>query len=122
MKHVIAFATISACLLVLSGGAALANGSGGPNSAPPPAGLGTGQPGGAAGAQCGMNATNYPPGQNPMTGSSSSINSPILSPSSDPKVYAGSGGAGGGSITNPNAKSFSNYDVACSQKRPGQMP
>jgi len=113
MKHVIAFATISACLLVLSGGAALANGSGHPNSLT----LGTGQPGGTAGAQCGMNATNYPPGQNPMTGSSNSTNSPILSPASDPKVYAGSGV---GSDT--NAKAFSNYDVACSQSRPGQNP
>ena len=117
MKNVRAFVTISACLLVLSGGAALANGSDHPNSLPPPAGLGTGQPGGANGAQCGMNATNYPPGQNPMTGSSNSTNSPILSPASDPKVYAGSGV---GSDT--NAKAFSNYDVACSQSRPGQNP
>jgi hypothetical protein len=110
MKHVIAFATISACLLVLSGGAALANGSGHPNSTT----LGTGQPGGTGGAQCGttdngINATNPPPGQM----QNSSANSPFNDSS---KAYAGS--------TNPNSNSgnaFSNYDVSCSKVRPGQQ-
>jgi hypothetical protein len=113
MKHVIAFATISACLLVLSGGAALANGSGHPNSVL----LGTGQPGGslAPGAQCGLNAFNPPPGQTQAGTLNNS--SPFLDGLGSAKVYAGAG-------ANPNSNSgnaFSNYDVACSQKRPGQL-
>jgi hypothetical protein len=111
MKHVIAFATISACLLVLSGGAALANGSGHPNSLT----LGTGQPGGTAGAQCGTpTGTNPPPGQTKAGTLNNS--SPFPDGLGSMKVYAGAG-VGGGS-----AKAFSNYDVSCSQKRPGQLP
>ena len=114
MKHVIAFATISACLLVLSGGAALANGSGHPNSVL----LGTGQPGGALapGAQCGTpTGTNPPPGQTQAGTLNNS--SPFPDGLGSMKVYAG---AGVGSDT--NAKAFSNYDVSCSQRRPGQLP
>ena len=115
MKHVIAFATISACLLVLSGGAALANGSGHPNSAPPPTGLGTGQPGGAAGAQCGTSTGLTPPPGQTQAGTLNN-SSPFPDGLGSNKVYAG---AGVGSDT--NAKAFSNYDVSCSQQRPGQQ-
>jgi len=111
MKHVIAFATISACLLVLSGGAALANGSGHPNSVT----LGTGQPGGAAGAQCGTpTGTNPPPGQTQAGTLNNS--SPFPDGLGSMKVYAGAG------VGSDNAKAFSNYDVSCSKSRPGQMP
>ena len=108
MKHVMALATIGACLLVLSGGAALANGSGHPNSAPPPTGLGTGQPGGAAGAQCGTTTgMTPPPGQAAGTPNGNSSPFPLGLGSS--KVYAGAGVGGS------NAKAFSNYDVSCLQ-------
>ena len=112
MKNVIAFATISACLLVLSGGAALANGSGHPNSKT----LGTGQPGGTAGAQCGTPTGMTPPpgqaGTTPNGGMSSSTNSPFLNSS---KAYAGSSTSNANPNNNSSAKAFSNYDVACSQ-------
>jgi hypothetical protein len=100
----IAFATISACLLVLSGGAALANGSGHPNSGT----LGTGQPGGVMGAQCGTpTGTTPPPGQ--ATGTPNGNSSPFPDGLGSNKVYAGAGVGGS------NPKAFSNYDVACFQ-------
>ena len=98
MKHVIAFATISACLLVLSGGAALALN--------PP---GTGQPGGVNGAQCGTaTGPNAPPGQAAGGGGNGS-SSPFPLGLGSSKVYAGAGVGGS------NPKAFSNYDVACFQ-------
>jgi hypothetical protein len=119
MKYLISSVTIGACLLLSSGGAALANGSEHPNSGT----LGTGQPGGTGGAQCGttdnnINAMNLPPGQagtTPNGGMSSSNNSPFLATS---KSYAGSNGVASNAMS---GNAFSNYDVACSQSRPGQL-
>ena len=104
MKRVIAFATISACLLVLSGGAALA-------MDPPKANkgtLGTGQPGGSAGAQCGT-ATGMTPPPGQAAGTPNGNSSPFPLGLGSGKEYAGAGVGGS------NAKAFSNYDVSCLQ-------
>jgi hypothetical protein len=104
MKHVIAFATIGACLLVLSGGAALAADPGQPNQST----LGTGQPGGVNGAQCGtITGPSAPPGQ--AAGTPNGNSSPFPLGLGSAKKYAGSGVGGS------NPKAFSNYDVACFQ-------
>jgi hypothetical protein len=112
MKHVMAFATIGACLLVLSGGAALAT------DAHKVLGT-TGQSGtgGAGVASCGAAGTTLgsiqagPPGQ---VNSSSSVNSPFPT-QGDPspnKQYAGTPGAGNSAS---NAHANSQYDNACFQ-------
>jgi len=108
MKHVIAFATISACL-VLSGGAALA---GNP--------VGTGEPGnnptittGPNGANCG----NLPAGL-PSTGATNSSNPGSPFNASTTPGTSGGHYAGAGANTNSQANlanAYSNYDVACFQ-------
>lgn len=105
MKHIIAFATIGACLLVLSGGAALAMDPPKANSGT----LGTGQPGGVNGAQCGTaTGPSAPPGQAAGGGGNGS-SSPFPLGLGSSKVYAGAGVGGS------NPKAFSNYDVSCFQ-------
>ena len=105
MKHVIAFATIGTCLLVLSGGAALA-------TSPP---TGPGQPGHNpttnTGLNCGTVNTGFTlgPSANAITAPGSPFNST--------SGTAGMNYAGTGTNTtsaNP-AHAFSNYDVACFQ-------
>jgi hypothetical protein len=110
MKHVIAFATISACLLVLSGGAALAG-----NPA------GTGEPGNNPTNPTGpgANCANLPAGL-PSTGATNATGSPFNTSGTAGGHYAGSPTGGN---TSPQsqanlANAFSNYDVACFHTQP----
>jgi hypothetical protein len=100
MKNVIAFATISACVLVLSGGAALA-GQPGHNPA-------TG-----AGANCATAANSAP-----SDGAAEATGSPFNTTT---------GGVAGGHyagstlpLSSPHA--FSNYDIACVKAQVPQVP
>jgi hypothetical protein len=118
MKHVIAFATVGACL-VLSGGAALATDphttNPSSNSAP-----GKGQPGSNHGISCGgTTSTGAAIASAPGNGSAANAaDSPF---SSSPPAYAGNPfnptapvAMGGKGVGNP-ATSVSQYDVACFQ-------
>jgi hypothetical protein len=114
MKHVIAFATIGACLLVLSGGAALATdphkGAGGLT-------VQTGRPGsGGSGASCGTlsgGTAGGPPGQLAGGASGNGSNSPFaLDILNINKAYAG---AGAGKSASAGGAPASQYDVACFQ-------
>jgi hypothetical protein len=103
MKNVRAFTTISACLLILSGGAALA--------ANPP---GTGEPGHnpttGTGANCATAATS-----SPSAGAAGASGSPFNTTTGGVSGgnYAGSPGSNPLSANPMHA--FSNYDVACTQ-------
>jgi hypothetical protein len=107
MKHVIAFATISACLLVLSGGAALA-------ADPPRLNTGTAQPGHnpttMSGLNCGTPNTGGTLG--PSTGAINSPGSPFNPSGTGGLNYAGTGT--NTTTANP-LNAFANYDVACFQ-------
>ena len=109
MKHVIAFATISACLLVLSGGAALA-------ADPPRLNTGTAQPGHNPTTMTGLNCSNGGLAAGPSTGAINSPGSPFNANPTTPGI-AGTHYAGTGANTtsaNP-LNAFANYDVACFQ-------
>ena len=113
MKHVMAFATIGACLLVLSGGAALAA-----NAHKVLGTTGQNGTGGAGVASCGAAGSTPgsiqagPPGQ---VNHSNSVNSPFPTqgdPSPSPN-YAGTPDNPGNSASNAHANS--QYDNACFQ-------
>ena len=107
MKHVIAFATISACLLVLSGGAALA-------ADPPRLNTGTAQPGHNPTAMTGLNCgtANTLGTLGPSPGAINSTGSPFNTSGTAGTHYAGTGA----NTTSANpTNAFSNYDVACFQ-------
>jgi hypothetical protein len=121
MKHVIAFAAISACLLVLSGGVVFAVESPHGSTGPHPggnAGAPNGQPGtGGGGASCGTLTGGAPPGQT-GAGGLSSMSPFALDAVGLSKNYAGSTTplANPGNINSaasPHANS--QYDVACFQ-------
>jgi hypothetical protein len=109
MKHVVAFATIGACLLVLSVGAALAGNlhTTDPNSI---SGTGKGQTGAV------QNPNSHSCGganSGPSAGALSAPGSPFAGGVSDTK-YAGSGA---NANTSANPAAVSQYDVACFQAR-----
>jgi hypothetical protein len=105
MKHVIAFATISACLLVLSGGAALA-------ADPPRLNTGTAQPGHNPTTMSGLNCSNGGLAAGPSTGAINATGSPFNPSGTGGLNYAGTGA----NTTSANPlNAFANYDVACFQ-------
>jgi hypothetical protein len=118
MKHVVASLTIGACLLLSSAGVAFAENPHGAAPLSPKGQPGT-QPGGApGGAGCGNLTGGAPPGQ---LGGGLSSNSPFaLDAIGMQKNYAGTSTNPGNSASNAHANS--QYDVACFQHPPPQMP
>jgi hypothetical protein len=101
MKRVIAPLAITACLLLPSGGVALA-----------------GQPGTNAGVNCGTaTGPNIPGGSAPTGGSGSAQGSPFSGGKSG-SVYANAFN-GSGSQATTNTHATSQYDIACAN---AQMP